>query len=930
MEIMIKKSPEQIIFEFMIFYVNTKIRKNKMYKFIAEMTTYLHKSPIEINIKQKKLDKLLSLKNKLNNLKTININVQLIACLWLELCCKKIVLNNGFFTIERTLKYLGLNVMIDQNFDLNNELENYVIKNYKEFINTKFLPLNCEVIDKENDNNVIKCFRIRPSLIEIEGKLYGICIEIDQSHYTARFFGLIDADSLRIYRKKLPKNDIFDDLKKRYKISKEEAKPYLNCLSYRDYLELETRQITNKVKQLKEKFDFYKTADLSILLSEYQFLNEYFRIEMISLLLELGLKNQANYLYQIIPISLKFLDWELQKKIFTSISFVLDLANAKEEDIPYETQIDNLNTCESNKNKAYEKLKNITQSNDGDSKSQKYLDGFLKIPFGIYKSEDELEDPGKKLVANLYENYPSYKSKKVLLRLGNNYIKILEKANSYKQSKDFCNGALKKLWAAREKQKSYLNKVDDILKNCVHGHDLVKIQIRRLLAQWISGGQSGIVLGLEGPPGNGKTTLIKEGLANCLIDNNGQKRPVGFIPLGGMTNGSSLVGHGYTYQGSNWGRIVDILMQSKCMNPIFLFDELDKVSNTEHGREIFSILTHLTDSTQNDEFYDKYFDGVKLDLSKAIMIFTFNDRSRIDPILLDRMTVIETNPLSIDDKKIVCKNHLMPQICKLVDIDPKQVSIQDEDIEDLIYDYTYEAGARQLKRLVQSLVQELNLQRLMNPDTKLIIDRFLIHDVFKHKDKIRKKSVTDNEITGQINGMYANTLGLGGILPIQVSKNVAETKLELTGTQGDVMKESMKCARNVAFSLMNNETDNFDPIEMKYGLHIHCPETSTPKDGPSAGGAICMAIYSLLSNKPILQNVAMTGEIDLIGNITAIGGLDAKLNGAKRAGIKIALIPNENLPQLERLRQEKKIIEDENFHVYDVSHIDEVLEYVFA
>ena len=287
-----KKDPKNIIYDFMIFFVNTKIREKKMYNFIAEMSTYLHKSPLEVSIKQKKIDKLMSLKQKLNSLKNLKNNVKLIACLWLELCCKKIVISNGFFTIERTLNYLGLNIVIDKNNNLNNELENYIIKNYEKFINTQFLPLNCEILNRKNKNknknkNSIKCFRIRPSLVEIEGKLYGLCIELEQSEYTARFFGLIDPDMLRLYRKQLPKKEIFNDLYNRYKINKEEAKPYLDCLSYRDYLELETRQITNKIKQLKEKFDFYKTADLSILLSEYQFLNEYFRIEMISLLLEL-------------------------------------------------------------------------------------------------------------------------------------------------------------------------------------------------------------------------------------------------------------------------------------------------------------------------------------------------------------------------------------------------------------------------------------------------------------------------------------------------------------------------------------------------------------------------------------------------------------------------------------------------------------------
>ena len=450
------------------------------------------------------------------------------------------------------------------------------------------------------------------------------------------------------------------------------------------------------------------------------------------------------------------------------------------------------------------------------------------------------------------------------------------------------------------------------------------------MAQWISGGQSGIVIGLEGPPGNGKTTLIKKGLSNCLLDENNNPRPVGFIPLGGSTNGSYLCGHGFTYQGSSWGRIVDVLMDSKCMNPILLFDELDKVSQTEAGREVTGILTHLTDSTQNTDFNDRYFDGVDLDLSKAIMVFTFNDRSKIDPILLDRMSIIQTKPLSIDDKKQICRKHLIPEICSNVDICPSKIQISDETIEDLVHDYTYEAGARQLKRLIESLIQELNLRRLTDPKIELIIDRFLINDVFKHKDKIRKESISENSsIVGQINGMYANSLGMGGVLPIQVTKNSSESKLELTGTQGDTMKESMKCAREVAFQLVSKENKDFDPSKLNYGLHIHCPATSTPKDGPSAGGAICSTIYSYLTNKPIKQTIAMTGEIDLLGNITAIGGLHAKLCGAKKSGVKLAFIPVENLVHLERMREEKTSPEDDNFEVKAINHITQALPFLF-
>ena len=164
---------------------------------------------------------------------------------------------------------------------------------------------------------------------------------------------------------------------------------------------------------------------------------------------------------------------------------------------------------------------------------------------------------------------------------------------------------------------------------------------------------------------------------------------------------------------------------------------MNKISNTESGREIVGILTHLTDSTQNEEFYDKYFEGVALDLSKALMVFTFNDRSKIDPILLDRMTVIKTQSLSLNDKKIVTRKHLIPQITKLMDIHPSEIKISDLQIEKIIHDYTREAGARQLKRILENLIQELNLNRLMDSDYKLRIDQELVNEVLYNQDKIR-------------------------------------------------------------------------------------------------------------------------------------------------------------------------------------------------
>ena len=190
------------------------------------------------------------------------------------------------------------------------------------------------------------------------------------------------------------------------------------------------------------------------------------------------------------------------------------------------------------------------------------------------------------------------------------------------------------------------------MNSCVHGHEDTKKSLMRLIGQWMNGNNSGTCIGLCGPPGIGKTTLCKNGISQCLIDSDGNKRPFAFIGLGGAHSGSFLEGHLYTYLGSSPGKIVDILIETQCMNPIIYIDELDKISNTEHGKEIVGILTHLTDKTQNDTFEDKYFSGIKLDLSKTLFIFSYNDPHSIDRILRDRIQEIQIKPLTKIDKMI--------------------------------------------------------------------------------------------------------------------------------------------------------------------------------------------------------------------------------------------------------------------------------------
>jgi len=452
-----------------------------------------------------------------------------------------------------------------------------------------------------------------------------------------------------------------------------------------------------------------------------------------------------------------------------------------------------------------------------------------------------------------------------------------------------------------------LDQIVATLDESIHGHTHAKRQILKIIAQWMNGEQTGYCFGFEGSPGIGKTSLAKRGLAKCLKDANGDSRPFAFIALGGSCNGSTLEGHSYTYVNSTWGKIVDILMDTKCMNPIIYVDELDKVSKTEHGKEIIGILTHLIDTTQNSGFQDKYFSGIDVDLSKALFIFSYNDPAQIDSILLDRIHRIRFDNLSLDDKVTVAKKHVLPELNRKMGIE-NCVVLSDDVIEHIIQTYTLESGVRKLKEVLFDLYGEINLELLRGDDsfqTSLPIDITMddLRDKYLTKyERIREKMIHTSPEVGVINGLWANSLGMGGIIPIQTMFFPSTTLLDLrlTGMQGDVMKESMNVAKTLAWQQMSEAEQ--EKIKCQ-GLHIHCPEGAVSKDGPSAGTAITIAIYSRLTGKPIRNEVAITGEINLQSQITEIGGLEQKVLGGIRAGVRKFLYPQSNETDFQKIKK---------------------------
>jgi ATP-dependent Lon protease len=799
------------------------------------------------------------------------------------------------------------------------------------------------ILDRDN----IKITKNSKSASLFEDK-FGACVylKLDSKYLVVQ--GIFKDDVLNISRNIPFVEAKFKDHKSAmaynlYDVPKTFKNNYLKIINLRDLVGCTTNELCEELKKKFHDFKGIQGKPLLSLINEFLLASKYRKVDILTLLLMSNEDDQklAYVLYDVLKSKdKKNIAGEIYESLHYSIRELLEssqkmieedetkLEKLSSSDIPYERRISLMKTDDEVKTKAMEKLKSMKSSFQGDNKAQSWLDGLLKIPFGTYSKNDILEFKGEFM-------------KKIKLQYPESELESdIQITNFLENAKEEDIGKMKQEWEDYlEERTGYLKSVRSKLDEAVYGHKEAKTQLERIFAQWINGEAKGAVLGLQGPPGTGKTSLAKNGLSKCLVDKNGEPRPFAFLPIGGSVNGSTLVGHNFTYVGSTWGRIVDVCISSKCMNPIIFIDEIDKVSQTEHGREIISILTHLTDGTQNDEFEDKYFAGIKLDLSKALIVFSFNDVSLIDPILRDRITIIETNPLTLPEKVHIIQNYMLPEILKEVGLNKDEIELSPEMIEFLISTYTNEAGVRKIKEKIQEIVRDVNLNRFHDMEKyeiPFVVTEEYIKVLFENKPKVRVKKIADEPSVGLVNGLYATVSGIGGLTIIQVMKYPADKMLELsmTGKQGDVMKESVNYASKIAFSLLSKEEQDkliADGHDKKgFGLHVHTPEAATPKDGPSAGAAMTLAIYSILTGKRVNNKVAMTGEIDLCKRVTAIGGVDAKLNGAKRAGVTKALVPKENEEDVDKMRRDGLSPEDDTFEIVFIDHIDQVLEHALV
>ena len=454
-----------------------------------------------------------------------------------------------------------------------------------------------------------------------------------------------------------------------------------------------------------------------------------------------------------------------------------------------------------------------------------------------------------------------------------------------------------------------LEKSRKILDKEHYGLDKVKERIVDSLAVYKRNPEfNGQILCLAGPPGVGKTSIVKS-----LAKSMGRKYVR--IALGGIHDEAEIRGHRRTYIGSMPGRIVEAVIKSGVMNPIILLDEIDKVGNDFKGDPSSALLEAL-DPEQNNSFADHYIE-FPLDLSRVLFITTANDVSAIAGPLYDRMEVIELNSYTALEKFYIAKKHLVKKEMIKHSLTSKEFKISDDAINILIENYTREAGVRTLEKQIATLCRKATVSLESGAKSFKVTDKNI--EEYLGKKKFSDDLVSKEDQVGTVNGLAWTSVG-GTMLPIEVSVLDGTGKIELTGNLGDVMKESAKTAVSYIRSKASEYGIDEDFYKNK-DIHIHAPEAAVPKDGPSAGLAITTAIVSELTGIAIKSNVAMTGEISLKGKALAIGGLKEKSMAAYKAGCDTVIIPQDNKKDLDEISDEVKQVTD----FISVKNFDEVL-----
>jgi ATP-dependent Lon protease len=603
-------------------------------------------------------------------------------------------------------------------------------------------------------------------------------------------------------------------------------------------------------------------------------------------------------------------------KLFENIVFNCNLNYRDKQTLLEETHIINmlsiLFACLTSEVEILE-LENLINEQTQNSIDKGQKEFYLREQLRVIQEqlgEDEAEE-NFAIISKIMDLKIDEKSREKLLKEADKLGKLPPSSQEAFVIKNYLDTVLDLPWGKYTKAKLSLDKAAAVLEKDHYGLKKVKERILEFLAVHILNPEiKGQIICLAGPPGVGKTSVAKS-IAHAM------GRKYARVSLGGVRDEADIRGHRKTYVGAMPGRVITALQQAGSANPLILFDEIDKLCSDIKG-DPSSAMLEVLDSEQNNAFRDHFIE-VPFDLSKAVFITTANNVSAIPGPLLDRMELIELPSYTAEEKFHIAKEHLIPKQLKEHGLKGSQLKIDDSAINEVIQYYTKEAGVRTLERCMASLCRKAAKKIAGGEAKRVTIKQKDVHNYLGIRKYLADLSSKSDQV-GVVNGLAWTSVG-GVLMPLEVLTLKGSGKTEVTGSLGDVMKESSKIAVSYVRSVA--EKYGIDPeFNTKTDLHIHAPEGAVPKDGPSAGVTMTTALVSALSGIPVRSDVAMTGEITLHGKVLPIGGLREKTMAAYKAGIKTVIIPVDNKADLEEVDDAVK----ENIQFIFAENLEQVLE----
>lgn len=612
------------------------------------------------------------------------------------------------------------------------------------------------------------------------------------------------------------------------------------------------------------------------------------------------------------------LQWDSLAEMVATMSRQLEISNEEKYAILEEDSLTKRN--ERMESAIYEfiavsQVSNEAQSQQNQENEKAYREQAIKKQISILQKELDNMHPEnvtdvRKFEKKIAESGMNEEARREAEKILNRMKQEGENSHEYGTFYDYLDFMTTLSWKKAEFKEINLDRAEEILDSEHYGLRKAKQRIiQQIAVMALNKQQAGSILLFVGAPGTGKTS-IGQSVAKAL------DREYVRVSLGGVKDEAEIRGHRRTYVGAMAGRIMEGIKRSGVSNPVVVLDEIDKLSNSYNG-DPASALLEVLDPEQNGTFTDHYL-NVPYDLSDVLFLCTANTTDTIPEPLLNRMEVINFQGYTESEKIQIARKHLLPKAMKSTGITPSKLKVTDAALHSIIADYTMEAGVRGLKKRLTTLCRVAAVKMVRGEQKTVTVGPKKLREFLDQKP-IHHDSILEKKKPGVVTGLAWTQAG-GDILFIETMFTKGKGEIKVTGQLGDVMKESVQIAWTLVKSRFPEKAEFFQTQD----LHIHVPEGAVPKDGPSAGITLTTALTSLVLNKSVSPEIAMTGEVSLRGNVMPIGGLPEKLMAAVRAGIKTVLIPEDNVEDLEEVAEEVK----EQLTIYPVHTIDEVLKKV--